>query len=329
MPSATPLVSVITNSYNCGRYLRAHVASVREQSYPHLEHIVVDCGSKDDSLAVLKEVAHPRLRLLEVPFCGVAEGRRRGIALAEGELLAILDADDTASPGRLERQVALLRGDPRVVAVGGGIALVPAGGGRTRVWRYPAAHDALWAILLSGSSPIPHSTLTMRARAYREIGGYLPVFEKSEDFDLVARLGRHGRLAALPEVVARILVSRPDSHTFAHRPRGRDANYYAMLAVLLDAARQAGSSITPEQAEEWLDALGLTGVHSLQGFWAARVLANEARHPGRGAIVHVAKSVLRRIRAMTRRPELLLQATSPAATVAACEAFGRRSGARR
>jgi hypothetical protein len=178
--------------------------------------------------------------------------------------------------------------------------------------------------LLSGSNPIPHSTLTMRAKAYRDIGGYLPVFEKSEDFDLVARLGRHGRLAAVPDVVARILVARPDSHTFAHRPRGRDANYYAMLAVLLDAARQVGSSLTPEQAEEWLDALGLTGVHSLQGFWAARVLAGELLHPGRGALVHAAKSVLRRILAMALHPQLLLPAVSAAATVAACEGFGRR-----
>jgi hypothetical protein len=142
----------------------------------------------------------------------------------------------------------------------------------------------------------------------------------------VTRLGRHGRLAAVPEVVARILVARADSHTFAHRPRGRDANYYGMLAVLLDAARAAGRPLTPEQAEGWLDSLGPAGVHGLQGFWAARVLAGELLHPGRGALVHVLKSVLRRARAMALHPQLLLPARSAEATVAACASFGRPAG---
>ena len=79
-----------------------------QQDYAEWEHIIVDCGSTDNSMDLLSELAHERLRVFQVPFCGVANGRNIGIAKAKGNIISILDSDDYASPHRLIMQVNIL-----------------------------------------------------------------------------------------------------------------------------------------------------------------------------------------------------------------------------
>lgn len=264
-----PLVSVITNSYNARRFLRASIASVLGQSYARWEHIVVDCGSTDGSVDVIESLAHPRLRLLRVPFCGVAEGRSLGIREARGELVAILDADDPAMPERLARQVHVFQTDPEVVGCGSRIVQVTERTGRERTYPYPRGHEAIVRLLRAAISPFPHSTLTFRRSAYDQVGGYSDVFEKCEDFDFLLRLARIGRLACIDRPLARC-TAHADSHTLLHRPKGRDAKYYVMLAVLLHAldGEPGASAPSVEAATAWLDRVGPDGIRALCARWA-------------------------------------------------------------
>ena len=94
-------------------------SSVLNQSFDSWEHIIIDCGSTDNSRKVLESLKHPRLRVIHEEFCGVARARNRAIQQARGEFCAILDADDRALPDRLRLQVELLRKDKALVAVGG------------------------------------------------------------------------------------------------------------------------------------------------------------------------------------------------------------------
>src|SRR5579859_5410823 len=123
-PTSPPLVSVITNSYNARRFLRTNVESMLAQTFENWEQVFIDCGSTDGSVELLDELRHPRMRVLRVPFCGVARGRVLGIAESRAELVAILDADDYAMPTRIADQVRLLREQPEVVGCGGGIVQV-------------------------------------------------------------------------------------------------------------------------------------------------------------------------------------------------------------
>ena len=266
---ATPLVSVITNSYNARRFLRANIESMLGQDFQRWEHIVVDCGSTDGSVELVESLAHPRLRLLRVPFCGVAEGRGRGIAEAAGELVAVLDADDCALPDRLTTQVRVLEGDARIVGCGGGIIQVNERTGHERSYVYPCGHAPLVRLLRAAINAFPHSTLMFRRAAYDEVGGYSTVFEKSEDFDFLLRLARVGHLASIDRPVVRYTV-HADSHTFLHRPKGRDAKYYAMLAVLLHALDDEPGATAPtvEAAMSWLDRVGSDGMRALCARWA-------------------------------------------------------------
>ena len=89
-----PLVSVIIPVYNYDRYLAEAVESVLSQTYQHLEVIIVDDGSTDQSGEVARSFAGSGVRYCPQVHAGIGPARNKGVELAQGEFLAFLDADD-------------------------------------------------------------------------------------------------------------------------------------------------------------------------------------------------------------------------------------------
>ncbi|MEK6355137.1 glycosyltransferase [Burkholderia cenocepacia] len=104
------LVSVVIPSYNHARYIRKAVDSVLGQSHRELELIVIDDGSKDESLDYLRTVTDPRFQLVEQPNAGAHNAINRGLEAAKGNYLAILNSDDVFHPTRLEACIDVLAG---------------------------------------------------------------------------------------------------------------------------------------------------------------------------------------------------------------------------
>ena len=90
-----PLVSIVTPSYNQGRFIEETIASVRAQDYPRIEHIVVDGGSLDGTLATLAR--HDHLRWVSAPDDGQTAALRKGFAMATGSIIDLLPAQIGAS----------------------------------------------------------------------------------------------------------------------------------------------------------------------------------------------------------------------------------------
>ena len=116
-----PLVSVVTPSFNYARYLGACLASVRSQTYPRLEHLVLDACSTDGSAEVVRSFAGSyALRLLVEKDGGQADGLNRGFALAQGEVFCWLNADDYwLHPRVVEEAVSALENGADLVTAGG------------------------------------------------------------------------------------------------------------------------------------------------------------------------------------------------------------------
>lgn len=108
-----PLVSVIIPSYNAARYAAEAVASVLAQTYPRREIIFINDGSTDDTEEMLAPYLG-KIRYVRQSNQGLSATRNRAIALARGELLAFLDADDVWRPEKLARQVYCLTENPRI-----------------------------------------------------------------------------------------------------------------------------------------------------------------------------------------------------------------------
>jgi teichuronic acid biosynthesis glycosyltransferase TuaG len=100
-----PIVSIITPVYNAARWLLKTLESVRAQTMPNWEHILVDDGSTDDSVSIIRAAAavDPRIRLLNTPYRGgPAAARNLALENARGRYVAFLDADDLWLPEKLE-----------------------------------------------------------------------------------------------------------------------------------------------------------------------------------------------------------------------------------
>jgi glycosyltransferase involved in cell wall biosynthesis len=104
-----PLVSILIPCYNAGRWLAATLESALAQTWPHLEIIVVDDGSRDDSPAIARSFEERGVRLILQPNAGASAARNRALRESHGEFLQFLDADDLLSPGKIAAQIALLR----------------------------------------------------------------------------------------------------------------------------------------------------------------------------------------------------------------------------
>lgn len=106
-----PLISVVIPAYNAAAFLAPTLASVFAQDHRPIEVILVDDGSTDDTLAIAKRWS-PALRVCHQDNAGPSAARNRGIAMAQGDYLAFIDADDTWLPGRLQRHLAILTARP-------------------------------------------------------------------------------------------------------------------------------------------------------------------------------------------------------------------------
>jgi glycosyltransferase involved in cell wall biosynthesis len=249
-------------------------------------------------MAILRGMQHPRLKVMNVPHCGVSESRNFAIAQAEGEFIAILDADDAALPRRLQTQMQCFVDAPHIVLVGGGIIRVDQVTNEERTYLYPSTHDSIVTLLRARFNCLPHSTMIYRLQAFRTVGGYL--MEKAEDFDLAVRLSRVGKLASVPNAVTRYAYRRVGAHTVACRPKGRSENFYGTMAVIGDAARSAKVAVSRSDIEAWLDAVGEEGLAALQGRWAARAFAEALRSRDLTPLRYLGQLVVARLGPMAK-----------------------------
>lgn len=114
------LVSVVTPAHNEARHLRRVVLSVAAQTVPVCEHIVIDDGSTDQSLAVLDDLQEqfPRLVVISQRRAGAAAARNRGIQIARGRYIAFLDANDVWEDRKVERQIGFMERSGRYFTYG-------------------------------------------------------------------------------------------------------------------------------------------------------------------------------------------------------------------
>jgi glycosyltransferase involved in cell wall biosynthesis len=123
-----PLVSIITPSYNQGQFLEATLCSVLEQDYPHLEYIVIDGGSSDDSRQIIERYA-PRLACWESqPDRGQAHAINKGLKHAKGDILGWLNSDDVLLPGVASKVAQLFAQNPQVDVIYGRLGRIDASG---------------------------------------------------------------------------------------------------------------------------------------------------------------------------------------------------------
>ncbi len=203
-------VSILMPCRDAAGHIDAAITSVREQTFADFEVVAVDDGSVDDTFDRLYAWARDdsRVRVLRTGGRGLVAALAAALAAARGRLVARMDADDIADPTRLEKQVALMDGDPRIAACGTGVQYFPDRAVRNGARRYQSWVNSLTTrdeierdIFVE--CPIPHPTLMIRRHVLLGVGGYREL-GWPEDYDLILRVWAGGyRMAKVPEVLLR------------------------------------------------------------------------------------------------------------------------------
>jgi cellulose synthase/poly-beta-1,6-N-acetylglucosamine synthase-like glycosyltransferase len=277
MSDTRPRVSVLLPVFDAAATLPACLRSLQRQTLRDWECVIVDDGSRDDSLAVARRfaAADARFRPLARPHRGLVAALNQGRAHCRADYVARMDADDCMHRERLARQLEALQSDASLAAVGCHVRIFPRAGLADGMRRYEA-----WLRGIDGprrvreeafvECPVAHPTLflraeVLRAHPYRDAGW-------AEDYDLLLRLlGAGLRVGVVPE---RLLAWRdgPGRLSRTH-PRYAQQRFTACKAAFLASGLLAG-------VERYV----LWG-HGPTGRSLRRALTRHGKHPS--AIVEV------------------------------------------
>ena len=201
------LVSVVIPAYNCAAYVAEAVQSALDQDYPEKEVVVVNDGSTDNTLAVLREFGQA-IRIVDQKNAGPPVARNNGLAAASGEYVAFLDADDVWLQGKVAAQVAHLESEPDVGTVftawyvwaadADGRYRRPTlpNGPRAGVKADPASSGWLYNRLLFDCELLT-TTVMLRAAVIRDIGGFDTTMFNGDDYDFWLRASRVAKISKL------------------------------------------------------------------------------------------------------------------------------------
>jgi hypothetical protein len=205
---------VVTPCLNTARFIRETLDSVAAQG-DGVEHIVVDGGSSDGTLDILRH-ARGSIRLVIESGLRQAAAVNRGWRLAAGEILGWLNADDAYLPGAVDRAVSYLAQHPDADGVYGDCDYVDAEGALLR--RYPAAAFDFQRMVTTVDNPVPQPATFLRRTLLETVGGLDESLDYAMDLEYWLRIGATGgRLDYLPTPLARLRV-----HDAAKSIRGLD-----------------------------------------------------------------------------------------------------------
>src|SRR5574337_800152 len=215
--AALPLVSIITPSFNQANYLEETILSVLNQDYPNLEYIIIDGGSTDGSVNIIRKHEQRLAYWVSEPDLGQSHAVNKGFLRAKGEILGWVNSDDLLCPGAVRLAAEFLASNPEVSLVYGGADFIDADG---RLMLPMRCEDFDVARCLTRLvTPIPNPAAFLRKDTIRRIGLLDQNLRYYMDFEYWIRATLAGlQISRIPDTLAHIRVHH-DAKTVGQIPK--------------------------------------------------------------------------------------------------------------
>jgi glycosyltransferase involved in cell wall biosynthesis len=198
-----PLVSIVTPSYNQGQFIRETIESVLAQDYPNIEYLIVDGGSQDSTLDVLRQY-HQRIHWISEPDSGQADAVNKGIAMTHGAIVAWLNSDDVYVPGAVSCAVGHLLAQPEAALLYGQAEEIDHTSAITRRYTHIDPFD-LQRLIHSLDFIVQPATF-FRRTSFLAVGGLDTSLHYCLDYDLWIKLALRFPILHTWDVLARSRV---------------------------------------------------------------------------------------------------------------------------
>jgi glycosyltransferase involved in cell wall biosynthesis len=198
MNDTLPLVSIITPAYNRASYLDETIRSVLEQDYPRIEYIVLDDGSTDNTREVLEKYTG-RLIWETHPNMGEHRTVNKGWSMAHGEIVAVVNSDDTLLPGAVSTAVAFMQAHPDILVAYPDWNFI---GPDSEFISHVQVPEYDYLYMLKHYHSIVGGGAFIRRKAFELAGMRDPDFKYVADFEYWLRLGLYGKFARIPKTLA-------------------------------------------------------------------------------------------------------------------------------
>lgn len=187
--TSLPTITIVTPSYNQGRFIAETIESIAAQEYPNLQYLVVDGGSTDESVSVIKEHSQHISWWVSEPDKGQSDAINKGLARADGELFAWVNSDDVLFPGCLHAIASHYISSGRPDLITSDVCYMDKGGHLTRYVRLPRQSRFLF---FRGVWHVSAPVVFFRTAMVKALGGVNVDLHMSMDLDLWVRMMRAG-----------------------------------------------------------------------------------------------------------------------------------------
>ncbi|VXD25470.1 conserved hypothetical protein [Planktothrix serta PCC 8927] len=194
------IISVVIPAYNAEKTIQQTIDSILNQTFEDFEIIVINDGSTDSTLDIVSNIHDPRIQVFSYPNSGASTSRNRGLAVATGEYIALLDADDLWTPDKLESQYQALQNHPQAAVAYSWTDYIDESGNFLQSGKHPTFNGDVYPELLiqnfleNGSNPL------IRREAFAEVGGFDESLLGGQDRDLYIRLAARYHFVLVPVV---------------------------------------------------------------------------------------------------------------------------------
>ena len=193
------LVSIVTPSFNQNRYIEKTIQSVLAQDYPQIEYMIIDGGSTDGTVEVIKNYEDQLAWWVSEKDRGQTDAINKGFARARGDILAWINSDDTYEPNAVGAAVRYLQEHPDVGMVYGDCNYINESG--KVIGRFKSAQTD-YRLLRQGHTHIPQQTMFFRAELWKQVGPLDPSFYFAMDYDLWTRIAARATIKYIPQTWA-------------------------------------------------------------------------------------------------------------------------------
>ena len=187
---------------NGGRWLGETIQSLENQTFKDFELLVIDDGSTDNSIDIIKQSNLQHIRVIPGPQQGLAKALALGVNESKTEIIFRQDQDDISLPSRFQLQYNFLEENKDHVAVGSNATKIDEKGGKIKTIKKPINHNAI-RLALTVECPLIHPAVAFRKSAVLAAGNYWSPSSDPfpEDFHLWSRLIKKGEIANLPSIL--------------------------------------------------------------------------------------------------------------------------------